>query len=160
VVAGVSFRDAIRRYPASELPSLVVNQATNHHTPTDDEFKRSSIEAHANNLVTSANALISQRIHWESEVCNVVGQVPSVIVQLTVYLRHCTHTHMYTQIQQRTYFHYVPLKPIELQTWHAYLDFEESQANMQERARYLYERCLIVCVCCRIRHCPPQTTYH
>ncbi|GJJ76014.1 pre-mRNA-processing factor 39 [Entomortierella parvispora] len=45
---------------------------------------------------------------------------------------------------KRPYFHVKPIDPAQLLNWRRYLDFEETEGNV-ERIRLLYERCLVSC---------------
>ncbi|KAK8565251.1 hypothetical protein V6N12_058821 [Hibiscus sabdariffa] len=47
---------------------------------------------------------------------------------------------------RRPYFHVRPLNVTELENWHNYLDFIESEGNLNKVVK-LYERCLIACAC-------------
>jgi len=50
---------------------------------------------------------------------------------------------------KRPYFHVKPIDPAQLLNWRRYLDFEETEGDV-ERIRLLYERCLVSCVCRRV----------
>lgn len=46
---------------------------------------------------------------------------------------------------KRPYFHVKPLDTAQLVNWRRYLDFEETEGDVN-RIRLLYERCLVPCV--------------
>jgi len=46
---------------------------------------------------------------------------------------------------KRPYFHVKPMDMPQLTNWRRYLDFEETEGDV-ERIRVLYERCLVTCV--------------
>lgn len=46
---------------------------------------------------------------------------------------------------KRPYFHVKPMDMPQLSNWRRYLDFEETEGDV-ERIRVLYERCLVTCV--------------
>jgi len=149
------FREALNRCPIAQLPAVgdltsAVESSDENGRP-DDEAKRREVLTHAASLVTKSTGLVSRRQAWELEVPTYThGREERAREKLTSSRVHSC------QIQQRTYFHYAPLKPTELQTWHSYLDFEEAdlqqaqddteRAAARRRVEQLYERCLIVCV--------------
>ena len=47
---------------------------------------------------------------------------------------------------KRPYFHVKELDGSQLTNWRRYLEFEEAEGNF-ERTKFLYERCLVACVC-------------
>jgi len=49
------------------------------------------------------------------------------------------------KLRSRPYFHVTPLSEELLETWHAYLTFQEAEGNTNKTVQ-LYERCLVPCV--------------
>jgi hypothetical protein len=56
---------------------------------------------------------------------------------------------------KRNYFHAKPLDATQLQTWRQYLDAFSARPQIQpETIDFLYERCLVPCVCCSFHTIP------
>lgn len=72
----------------------------------------------------------------------------------TLYI--CVHTLCFCFNLQlkRNYFHVKPLERTQLQTWRSYLEaFGIRERATAEDLDYLYERCLVPCVCIYIILC-------
>lgn len=121
--------------------------------PVKELATEEQYESYKAQLAASKNAQ-QENSESTSEVEESAEQQESEIRQLI--METCSQIHARTAEEtnkrwpfeaeiKRPYFHVKPMDMPQLTNWRRYLDFEESEGDM-ERIRVLYERCLVTCV--------------